>query len=342
MTSKEGKKGIEEKGRFLKPGEEGYKKADYATTGGIYFTDNNSYDEDTEMYGSPVTGAYGSTYVSTILNIKNPLIDLNKSFGDISKVELKNYDGFIGTNESKEIGVLEPEQIHTLGSKQDIEGFKEFVGKPAQQTSEVKEIKEEDLSFKKGKLETFTLMSQQEVKGTAIVIEGQPNVDLFVWEVTKGYQYEGGWQVIDNNSKKGWPFSSFFGGVANTKSEVLEGLHSDIVKYSKEAKKKIELESIGFNFDKSVPQTSEVESELSEAEESVTPLEGQLLLDLTFALDNQYTTLTNFWDDKIQGDPEFKAKLRAQKILSLEDMVDAYKDGIYTSEEEFIESLGCL
>jgi alkylated DNA repair dioxygenase AlkB len=89
-------------------------------------------------------------------------------------------------------------------------------------------------------------------------------------------------------------------------------------------------------------QTSEVESELSEAEESVTPLEGQLLLDLTFALDNQYTTLTNFWDDKIQGDPEFKAKLRAQKILSLEDMVDAYKDGIYTSEEEFIESLGCL
>jgi hypothetical protein len=145
MTSKEGKKGIEEKGRFLKPGEEGYKKADYATTGGIYFTDNNSYDEDTEMYGSPVTGAYGSTYVSTILNIKNPLIDLNKSFGDISKAELKNYDGFIGTNESKEIGVLEPEQIHTLGSKQDIEGFKEFVGKPAQQTSEVGKALVEDV-----------------------------------------------------------------------------------------------------------------------------------------------------------------------------------------------------
>jgi hypothetical protein len=88
--------------------------------------------------------------------------------------------------------------------------------------------------------------------------------------------------------------------------------------------------------------TSEVKSELSEAVESVTPLEGQLLLNLTLALDNQYAALTNFWDDKIQGDPEFKAKLRAQKILSLEDMVDAYKDGIYTSEEEFIESLGCL
>ena len=129
MTSMAGKKGIEEKGRFLKPGEEGYQKRDYATTGGIYFTDNNNYDEDTEMYGSPVTGAYGSAYVSAILNIKNPLIDLNRSFGDISKVELKDYDGFVGTNESKEIGVLEPEQIHILGNKQDIEEFKEFVSK---------------------------------------------------------------------------------------------------------------------------------------------------------------------------------------------------------------------
>ena len=131
MTSDKGKKGIEEKGRFLKPGEEGYQKRDYATTGGIYFTDNNDYDEDTEMYGSPVTGAYGSAYVSAILNIKNPLVDLTRSFGDISKTELKENDGFIGTNESKEIGVLEPEQIHILGSKQDVEGFKEFVDKPA-------------------------------------------------------------------------------------------------------------------------------------------------------------------------------------------------------------------
>ena len=137
MTSMAGKKGIEEKGRFLKPGEEGYQKADYATTGGIYFTDNTDYDEDTEMYGSPVTGAYGSAYVSAILNIKNPLVDLTRSFGDISKTELKDNDGFIGTNESKEIGVLEPEQIHILGSKQDIEGFKKFISKPTQ-TSEVK------------------------------------------------------------------------------------------------------------------------------------------------------------------------------------------------------------
>jgi hypothetical protein len=130
MTSDSGKKGIEEKGRFLKPGEVGYQKSDYVTTGGIYFTDNNFYDEETKMYGSPISGAFGSAFISAILNIKNPLIDLTKSFGDISKVDLKGHDGFVGTNESKEIGVLEPDQIHILGSKQDIEGFKKFVGKP--------------------------------------------------------------------------------------------------------------------------------------------------------------------------------------------------------------------
>ena len=44
-----------------------------------------------------------------------------------------------------EIVVFEPEQIHILGSKQDIEGFKEFVeGKPAKEIEKPEEeIKEE-------------------------------------------------------------------------------------------------------------------------------------------------------------------------------------------------------
>ena len=155
MTSIAGKKGIEEKGRFLKPGEEGYQKRDYATTGGIYFTDNNNYDEDTEMYGSPITGAYGSAYVSAILNIKNPLIDLNRSFGDISKVELKDHDGFVGTNESKEIGVLEPEQIHILGSKQDTEGFQEFVGKSTQTVESYRAQEQAELSQRIPNIENY-------------------------------------------------------------------------------------------------------------------------------------------------------------------------------------------
>jgi hypothetical protein len=38
----------------------------------------------------------------------------------------KNNDGIISDGEYV---VFEPEQIHILGNKQDIEGFKEFVGK---------------------------------------------------------------------------------------------------------------------------------------------------------------------------------------------------------------------
>ena len=90
------------------------------------------------------------------------------------------------------------------------------------------------------------------------------------------------------------------------------------------------------------PQTSEVESELSEAEESVTELTSQLLFDLKFELENQNDVLTNYWDKEIQSNTEFKAKLREQKILSLEDLIDARKKGIYKSDEEFIESLKCL
>jgi hypothetical protein len=83
-------------------------------------------------------------------------------------------------------------------------------------------------------------------------------------------------------------------------------------------------------------------SELSEAEESVTPLDAQLKLDLFNALANDYSALTNYWTKEIQGNAEFKAKLREQKILSLEDFIALRKEGIYKSDEDFLESLGCL
>ena len=66
------------------------------------------------------------------------------------------------------------------------------------------------------------------------------------------------------------------------------------------------------------------------------------MFDLKFELENQNDVLTNYWDKEIQSNTEFKAKLREQKILSLEDLIDARKKGIYKSDEEFIESLKCL
>tara|TARA_R110001632_G_scaffold51365_5_gene127956 strand:- start:400 stop:13896 length:13497 start_codon:yes stop_codon:yes gene_type:complete len=121
------------------------------------------------------------------------------------------------------------------GSTQQTSGFEKNIPE---------KLKESDLSFKKGRLETFTLANKKEVKGTAIIIEGQPNVNLFAHKI------KGGWQVIDNNSKKLFPLSLFFGGLAGTKGEILEALHRDIVKYSKEKASKKVLESIGFNFGK--------------------------------------------------------------------------------------------
>ena len=37
------------------------------------------------------------------------------------------YDRALETKNEEQLGVKNPEQIHILGSKQDIEGFKEFV-----------------------------------------------------------------------------------------------------------------------------------------------------------------------------------------------------------------------
>ena len=129
---------------------------------------------------------------------------------------------------------------------------------PTQKTSEVKEIEKKDLSFKKGKLETFTLINKEEVKGTAIIIEGQPNINLFAYK-----DKEMGWVVIDNKSKKEFPLSEFSNG---TKNQILDSLYSDI---SKEGIGKEVLESMGLNFGKPTqkkgspkaaptPQTSEV------------------------------------------------------------------------------------
>jgi ribosomal protein S18 acetylase RimI-like enzyme len=95
--------------------------------GGFYFTKNINYPKD--LLGTPNIN-------SIVLNVKNPVI--SNEFADfLKKEQIENYsrtnDAFIGKSEisnEDEIVVFEPEQIHILGNKQDIEGFKEFVKKP--------------------------------------------------------------------------------------------------------------------------------------------------------------------------------------------------------------------
>jgi hypothetical protein len=165
----------------------------------------------------------------------------------------KNYDG-IFEDKGFQIAVFNDKtNALRLGSKEDVQGFKDFVNKSTPQTSEV-EIQKKDLSFKKGKLETFTFYNGTEVKGTSIIIENQPNVDLFTYR-QEGY----GWAVIDNKSKQLVSLSGVVNVGASTKNEILDNLHN-IIKYSKQRYNRKVLESIGFNFNKPTQQSSEVNS----------------------------------------------------------------------------------
>lgn len=242
---------------------------------GFHFTSNPEYYKNRHEFGTK--HEQNLNEYSVLLNIKNPKDIADKdpfSQNDISYInpeDVKDNDSIIhdyldkvdfSKGEKTNIYtnnyvVFEPEQIHILGSKKDIEGFKEFVGSQSQpgtlinQTSKPsqssKPVKEKDLSFKKGNLETFTLFNGKEVKGTAIIIEGQPNVDLFSY-----YAKGAGWAIIDNKGKSIFPLSSFFGGFDGAKKEILEALYSDIVRYQDNPASKKVLENIGFNFGDSV------------------------------------------------------------------------------------------
>lgn len=90
---------------------------------GIFFTDD-PYIAAT--YGD---GTFAGNY-RVLLNIKNPIYPNTETVtsGSVGKY-IDKYDGVIGQepdHPGTNIVVFEPEQIHILGSKKDIEGFKKF------------------------------------------------------------------------------------------------------------------------------------------------------------------------------------------------------------------------
>jgi hypothetical protein len=96
----------------------------------------------------PLTGQFGSNIYSVILNLQNPLTQDNPEFdkelksfeaplnpnwinnyhstGELPKFK---YDGTIRSSRvdgGKSLTVRKPEQVHILGSKEDIEGFTQY------------------------------------------------------------------------------------------------------------------------------------------------------------------------------------------------------------------------
>ena len=194
-----------------------------------------THTDDESLYINEQTGEVGSVAIYSIGHTKNKHIiggvsfqATHNSLAEMSTGELSHSVGKAkGTRYSINFRHIPPYKFEAAPT-------------PTQQTSEVKKIEEKDLSFKKGKLETFTLATGTEVKGTSIIIENQPNVDLFVYKNEKAT-----WVIVDNKGKREFPLTRF----SSTKNEILEALHSDIIKHSKKDFSRKTLESIGFNFE---------------------------------------------------------------------------------------------
>ena len=118
---------------------------------------------------SPIKGVYGNVIHNVLLNIKNPLVKPKPT--DSSEVKI-NYDkeyrsynnpsspydasieGSTVTEEGTQVRVKNPEQIYILGNKEDIEGFKKFVG------SEKIMLQTEDMSASRASEETLNKVKE--------------------------------------------------------------------------------------------------------------------------------------------------------------------------------------
>lgn len=106
-----------------------------------------SYIDDTETEDFIKTKYPKQIQLPSLLNIKNPKII--ETFEEYDNLQKSNkYDSGILEWDNQYV-VFEPEQIHILGSKQDIEGFKEFVNKDATPTTFFKEVDFTDVTTSK-------------------------------------------------------------------------------------------------------------------------------------------------------------------------------------------------
>ena len=67
--------------------------------------------------------------------------------------------------------------------------------------------------------------------------------------------------------------------------------------------------------------------------------EAQLSLNFEQELDEQYPEITEFWDTVISIDKKALENLRANNIVSLEDLIEEYNRGTYASIAEFIDQI---
>jgi len=103
------------------------------------------------------------------------------------------------------------------------------------------------------------------------------------------------------------------------------------------------LEEFGFNNDTGViTEIVSVKPDTSATTlvDSMSDLERELYDEFAAEMESDYSAIENFWDANIQKNSQAKENLRVNNnVLSLEDLIDMYNKGIYTSQEEFIEQI---
>lgn len=116
----------------------------------VYHSSTNKIEKFREtMFGtyfsySPIEGVYGNNIIRAIINVKNPLIKPKPTDSIEDKTiydkEYRNYnnpssphdasiEGSTVNKEGIQIRIKDPNEIYILGSKEDIEGFKNFTNK---------------------------------------------------------------------------------------------------------------------------------------------------------------------------------------------------------------------
>jgi hypothetical protein len=93
-------------------------------------------------------------------------------------------------------------------------------------------------------------------------------------------------------------------------------------------------------------KAKEVESDIIETGatttlfDSMSDLERELYNEFADEMKSDYSAIENFWDANIQKNTKAKENLRVNNnVLSLEDLIDMYNNGIYKNQEEFIEQI---
>jgi hypothetical protein len=154
---------------------------------------------------------------------------------------------------------------------------------------------------------------------------GTPNIDKLT--VTGSYKttiYDNTEYIVTDNN------NIYSGATGNLVFVNLDGS----TKSKKEKIIKAALESL--------QNSTNVESESTATTllDSMSDLERELYEEFAAEVESDYSAIENFWDANIQKDTQAKENLRVNNnVLSLEDLIDMYNKGIYTSQEEFIEQI---